>query len=410
MLSSTDVPAASSRTRVALYSHDTCGLGHMRRNLLIARTLVEALPDAEVLLISGAREATLFPVPPRVDILTLPALFKQPDGHYRARHFSFNVRDLIRLRGRIIRAALESFRPHLLVVDNVPRGAMGELTETLTYLRQSTSTRCVLGLRDVLDHPVRVHEEWNRAGNFHTLYDHYDAIWIYGDPTVYDTATAYRFPSDLQQRVVYTGYLNRCARREGSPPEWLDALPLSRQAPLRLCAVGGGQDGARLAEAFARTRHPGETTGLIVTGPFMAPSERERLCRRYGDRVRIIPFVPEATWLYERANRVVSMGGYNTVIELVALEKHPLIVPRLRPRQEQWIRARRLQELGLVDVLHPHEATPEALGHWLHLPRRPRPAPPPLNLNGLDRLPLLTRDLLSDATAHPLNTPHHAAV
>jgi len=49
--------------RISLYSHDTCGLGHMRRNLLIARTLMNTYPDANILLITGERDANAFPLP-----------------------------------------------------------------------------------------------------------------------------------------------------------------------------------------------------------------------------------------------------------------------------------------------------------------------------------------------------------
>ena len=75
----------SGPLRIALYSHDTMGLGHARRNGLIARALASAPLGAEVLLITGAREAGTFPLPPGVDCVTLPAYRKGRDGHYTAR-------------------------------------------------------------------------------------------------------------------------------------------------------------------------------------------------------------------------------------------------------------------------------------------------------------------------------------
>jgi len=50
------------------------------------------------------------------------------------------------------------------------------------------------------------------------------------------------------------------------------------------------------------------------------------------------------------------MGGYNTFCEILSLDKRALLVPRVNPREEQLIRARRAAELGLVDMLHPDEA------------------------------------------------------
>ena len=66
--------------RIALYSHDTMGLGHIRRNTLLAQTLIRPPLSADVLLVSGIRESGAFPLPRGIDSITLPAYQKQPDG------------------------------------------------------------------------------------------------------------------------------------------------------------------------------------------------------------------------------------------------------------------------------------------------------------------------------------------
>ncbi len=43
------------------------------------------------------------------------------------------------------------------------------------------------------------------------------------------------------------------------------------------------------------------------------------------------------------------MGGYNTFCEILSFDKPALIVPRIVPRQEQFIRATRAEELGLAE-------------------------------------------------------------
>ncbi len=68
------------KLRVALYSHDTMGLGHMRRNLLIAQTLMNCPSPPVILMIAGAREAGALPLPAGVDCLTLPSLGKDIEG------------------------------------------------------------------------------------------------------------------------------------------------------------------------------------------------------------------------------------------------------------------------------------------------------------------------------------------
>src|SRR3989442_9445285 len=359
----------SSRCRVALYSHDTMGLGHMRRNLLLAQALRHSRLQAVVLMIAGAREASLLTTTAGVDCVALPSLWKAGGGHYPPRHLAVSLEELLALRARTAGAALEAFDPDVLIVDNVPRGALRELDPVLESLRARGRTRLVLGLRDVLDDPVTLQREWARAQNQDAVRRYYDAVWVYGDPTVYDPVREYAFPPDVAAKVRYTGYLDQRARlkfvrHDGRGPA--AALGLS-PGWLALCLVGGGQDGAALAEAFVEAELPPDTNGLLVTGPCMPVGVRRRLMRSVASnpRRRVGSFGHEPTRLARRADRVGAMGGYNTVYQILSFEKPPLILPRVTPRQEQLIRAQRPPAFGLVDVLHPEGLSAAALSAWL---------------------------------------------
>jgi predicted glycosyltransferase len=129
----------------------------------------------------------------------------------------------------------------------------------------------------------------------------------------------------------------------------------------------------------------------------MPPEVRQRLCRRAAahPRLHVVPFVRDTGALLGRADRVIAMGGYNTVCEVLSYEKPALIVPRVQPRREQLIRAERLRDLGLLDLLHPEDVSPRALTEWLaqDLPPR-RPVRSRIDLNGLAKLPALLAELL----------------
>lgn len=400
-VSGTAVGTQPRPTRIALYSHDAMGLGHMRRNLLLAQTLAAPPLEATVLLITGAGEATAFGMPPNVDCLTLPALRKDARGGYHPRTLNIEFRELIDLRARTIRTSLEAFKPDVFIVDKVPRGVGRELTMALEHLRMSGSTRCVLGLRDILDEPEAVQREWLRDANEEAIARYYDAIWIYGDPQVYDAVQEYGFPPPVARKVSYTGYLDQRLRTttEDSNGEDLLArldLPGGR---LMLCLVGGGQDGARLAEAFSLAELPEDATGVILTGPYMPKSVQERLQRRArrNPRLRVVNFVSDPSPLLNRAERVVTMGGYNTVGEILAFGLHALIVPRTTPRLEQWIRAERLSELGLVDTLHPNSLAPARISEYLSREIGPHAQPcAQVDMNGLARLPGLLQELIDN--------------
>jgi predicted glycosyltransferase len=386
--------------RIAMYSPGVVGLGHLRRQLLIAQTLAKASPDPAILLIAETRQAGAFSIAQGLDCLILPALRKNSDGGFQPRSLGVGIDDLVALRTRTIHAALEAFNPDVFIGDKLPRGALGELDAALGLLRERR-TRYVLGLRDILDEPDVVARDWNRSGDLQAMRDHVDAIWVYGDPTVYDAVREYRLPADLAARARYVGYLDQRRRLEfadaARDPFSALQLPPGR---LALCLLGGGQDGALLAEAFAAAPFPADTNGVIVTGPFMEEEVKRRLRRAAArtPRLRVLELVHEPAVLVERADRIVAMSGYNTTCEILSFEKPALLVPRIRPRREQWIRAERLRAKGLVDVLHPDELTPAAIGRWLD---RDLPPPPParevIDFRGLDRLPRLLDEVMAAA-------------
>jgi predicted glycosyltransferase len=405
--------------RVAFYSHDTMGLGHMRRNLLLAQALKHSRLQAVVLMIAGAREASLLTTTAGVDCVALPSLRKDAHGQYHPRHLDVSLPELLALRAQTACAALEAFAPDVLIVDTVPRGAVRELDPVLESLRAKRRTRLVLGLRDVLDDPITLQREWARAENQDAVRRYYDAVWVYGDPTVYDPVREYAFAPEVAAKVRYTGYLDQRARlafgsRDGKDPAALLGLSPGR---LALCLVGGGQDGAALAEAFVEAELPPDTNGVLVAGPCMPVEVRQRLSRRTAGHAgrRIIPFLREPTRILRRADHVVAMGGYNTVCEILSFGKPALIVPRVKPRCEQLIRAHRLQALGLVDVLHPESLNPAALSSWLAgAPARVPPLRGRIDLNGLNRIPRLLEELLDSRPIRPARRRsraevHHAA-
>ncbi|MGH9271797.1 MAG: glycosyltransferase family protein [Ilumatobacteraceae bacterium] len=382
-------PDPDRRRRIALYSHDTVGLGHLRRNLAIASVLVQDSVPTDVLLISGSRESISFAVPDGIDFLTLPALAKR-DGAYTPRTLAATLAEVVDLRSRIIAAALTSFEPDVLIVDKVARGVCGELDLAMRCL--AGRTRCVLGLRDVLDDVSTTRTEWLASGLSRVVAERYDAVWVYGDPTVFDLTVEYGWTARITERLTFTGYL-----AHGRPGSSTPADPATPQAPYVLCLVGGGQDGVALADAFTAERLPEGREGVVVTGPYMDPVQRGRLVERAARRrdLTVYEFVEGCAGLIAGADAVVSMGGYNTVCELLAAGSRPLIVPRVKPRTEQLIRAKRLAARGLVDVLHPDRLTSAALAGWLGGSGRTVVATgTPVDLCGLARIPGLVDRLL----------------
>ena len=354
--------------RIALYSHDTMGLGHIRRTSLLARALRRPPLNAHVLLLSGIRESGAYPLPDGIDSITLPAYRKHGDGSYGARALGIPLDDLIALRSQTLAAALDAFAPDLLIVDNVARGALGELDASLARQR-ARGCRIVLGLRDIIDEPAAVARQWQKLRTLDTIRDYYDAVAAYG------LAAA-------DKPITYLGYPDPLQRAETGPAP-------DNEPPYALCLLGGGQDGYALAETFARTRLPDGWRGIILTGAMMPAAERAHLAELLAQNpaCETRDFTPEPLALMQGAAAIISMAGYNTTLETLALHKRTLLVPRIRPRQEQWLRASRLAEMGLAACLHPDELNPDTLAAWLAANHPPLPdARDHLDYHGLANL------------------------
>jgi predicted glycosyltransferase len=224
-------------------------------------------------------------------------------------------------------------------------------------------------------------------------------IWIYGDPTVFDPVRQYGFSPELAARVRYSGYFDQRLRLRWTA-EAVNPLPMLGLPPgkLVLCMLGGGQDGQQLAEAFASCRLPPDANGLLLAGPYLPQDARRRLHKLAAGRrrFRVLDFLGEPGLLLQHADRVIAMGGYNTVSEVLSFEKPALLVPRIAPRCEQLIRTERLRAMGLIDMLHPSKLTPAAISAWLARDVGPyRSAHEQLDFDGIGRLPRLFDELIA---------------
>lgn len=380
--------------RVVLYGHDTMGLGHLRRNLALASALRACGRPPEVLVVTGASEAGRFALPPGVDLLVLPGVAKHGDGAYRSRRLASPLADVVALRRDVLTAALTRYAPDLLVVDKVAHGFAGELEPALPLLRTG-GTRLVLGLRDILDAPTAAAAEWRRLQTTEALREHYDEAWVYGDRGVSDLGVDCRVPPSVAHLLRHSGFLG-----VGRPGAAAGPPPVAPGQRFVLGLLGGGQDGAALAHAFVAAPRPPGTAGVLVTGPYLPDAVRAALATatRSDPGLRLVDFCADPTAWARDAAAVVCMGGYNTVTEILTTDTPALVVPRVEPRTEQLVRARRLSERGLVDDVHPADLTPAVLGDWLATAsRRPRAPRTGVDLSGLDRVRSLAAAQLREA-------------
>ena len=399
--------------RVALYSHDAKGLGHLRRNLALAHHLARALPgltgrDVTGLVITGLAPGQEHRLPDGFDWLVLPGV-KKAEGTYLPQRLRITREDLTLVRSALLSGVLTTFTPDLLIIDRHPYGVHQELREPLARLRQANpGARVVLGLREVLDTPATVQREWEELGEADTLRRLIDEVWVYGDASVHDLNATGEAPTALQERMRYTGYLahGRDAAETTHGSEASEALAGNAEAAgaFILTTAGGGSDGVHLLRAAAAARVPDGYRHVVVTGPQLDAVLFHQVAQTAGPRTIVRRSWPGMSHHIQQAAAVISMGGYNTVSEILASETPALLVPRETPRLEQFIRATALKDAGAIDLLRVANLSAAALEDWLtdllsdqdagarsQLAGRRR-----LRLDGLETVPLLAAELVGD--------------
>lgn len=374
-------PATALR-RILLYSHDTYGLGHLRRNLAIAERLLKNRPGLQVVLMSGSTVAGRFRLPQGVTLVPIPPVVKVGAEQYKPRDSRFDIDLVRRARSAIMVDAAARLRPDVLLVDHAPQGMKSELLPVYSALRRtSPATRIVLGLRDVLDDPVRVRDTWASQGVYDTLASVFDRIVVYGSADLFDVVEAYGLGGTVSSRLVYCGYV--CRARD-------HRVPAAGGAGYVLGTVGGGGDGAEVLAATVAASSALRVRSLAVTGPLMSPADRSRLERQAGGDpgASLAEFIPDLGQSIRGAGAVVTMGGYNTLCELVSSGTPTVVVPRTRPRREQAIRAELFAGRGALSVVAPGPALATRLRAAIAaaLAAGPRRGPSPIDLGGLDRL------------------------
>lgn len=352
-----------STYNILMYSHDTYGLGHIRRTMAIANHLRDA--NTNVLILTGSPLAGRFKFPEQVDFVRIPGMIKRTNEEYQSLSIRIDPEQALSIRTNIILATAKTFQPDLFIVDKEPLGLKKEVLPTLEWFKaEDTATKTILGLRDILDDSEVIQNDW-REKNVYTYLDRlYDEIWVYGNKYIYNPIEMYQIPPKIHERVKFTGYIPRKAFPPGTRARVRKRYRIMDDDKFIVVTTGGGGDGFEVVDHFLEMHNYYPTTlpfkSMIITGPFMPKRTREDIKKRakkFG--IKTIPFHSRLEELMVAADLVVSMGGYNTICEILTHQTPALIIPRETPRQEQLIRARHLKGEGLLDFIPWTEVTPQ---------------------------------------------------
>ena len=354
----------SATIKILFYSHDTMGLGHLQRNLKIARKLKSVRPDLNIVLLTGSTYTSHFDRPAGIDYVHLPPVRKIGKEKYDAFYDEDSFESVFRGRKSVILKTIKDLSPDVFWVDHAPIGMKGELLPALEWISENKSSMLtVLGIRDIIDSPSNIIPLWKEQEIFNILRSFYDRIFIYGDREIFDPIREYDLTPDIIEKTYFTGYIMNTADDHSSSTMDLE-MPDKKRI---FVTIGGGEWAGEtiignLLEALNKYRNEIPFEISIVTGPLFPKSLWAQYSREAENlRVRLHKFVADIRPFISASDMVISTAGYNTVTDILGYGKKGLFIPRIKFRQEQILRSKRFAELGIVDTLHPDDVTPSSL-------------------------------------------------
>jgi len=346
--------------RIMMYSQDGLGLGHMRRTSSIANQIAQVRPDTAILTLADSQLGQFFETSKNHDYLKLPSIVKAGPGDWRAVSLPLPFADVHAMRRALIHSAVLSYQPHILLVDHMPHGAMGELIPTLEALRASGApTRVVLGLRDILDAPAVVRQRWQAEGAYDAIERYYDTVLVYGKREVFDLAEQYGFTPTVTERLHYTGYVCTPQAPRYTARVRAKYIPSSDgETKLIVAMAGGGADAypmmRALLDALPAINARQRSFLALIAGPFMpAELRRDLETRARGLPARVSMSVSDTLSYIAAADLTIAMAGYNTTMEILHAGKRAILIPRRGPSAEQRMRAQLFADQGWVEMIDP---------------------------------------------------------
>lgn len=332
--------------KFALYQQGARGYGRFARSIKLINVLNEIYVGCTGVLFSGTDLIFNFQLPNNIEVIKLLEIDKGLNQKYSQKYCGLDIDECLSIRSNRIKNAIYEFQPDVFFIDLIPTGVMNELKDVIIWMKDSNlSTKIILVTRDIIDSPNRTIIEWKKYDVYNFLDKYYDGIFVLGSKVVFDFCKEYKISGDLFLKVIHCNYF--------SQKYFLKSNNENKQEYEILVTLGGGIDGYRLVKLFLDLYKEEKWSfrALIILGQQFPIDFKKNIIARLPSSIEIIDFTESLVDFFIRSQQIICMGGYNTITELLALKKHPIVIPREAPTREQSIRSLRLNELSLISLI-----------------------------------------------------------
>ncbi|MEG3850099.1 glycosyltransferase [Microcoleus sp. herbarium19] len=391
--------------KLMFYCQHILGIGHLVRSMEIVRGLVA---DFQICFVNGGKAIAGFEVPAGVEVVNLPAI--ETDAEFENLSVVDDSRSLDEVqefRKNQLLQIFNSFQPDVLMVELFPFGRRRFSFELIPLLdrvkAQGRKTKVVCSLRDIV--VTKQDRERHEEKICKLMNQYFDLLLIHGDRQFQPLEESFSRISDLNCPVHYTGYVVQSSP-ENPVLNDEDKAALESDKPLILASIGGGRFGHELLDSLVESAPilqrivPHQIQ--IFTGPFFPEAKfaQMQLLVSTQPNINIQRYTPNLLAYMEKADMSISMGGYNTTMNILTTGVRAMMLPFVGNGDlEQTIRSQKLERLGILDVIHPADLEPQKFALKIVNCLMKTPKPVKIDLNGVDQTAGFLKGLV---TAQPV--------
>ena len=320
-----------TRLDYLLYAHDGRGLGHVSRTTAVGLALKRIYPKSRVLLITGSAKTQVMVGRGSLDWIKLPSyqtILTGGKSEGRDGEAGFYKSVLGNLRAEMIANMVKVLRPRCLLVDHNPLGKRQELRQALDQSGDS-DCRWLLGMRAIIGEDKAV---WSAetARIYHEYYQ--DVLW-YGDSNVLAAAPMQRIADHFGRPPVEMGYVSRV--RELAHLYKDDAVNGEKIG----CTVSlpwfGPHTTALLSSLHEALTTMGDKWGCCDL--YAEPSRSHEVKELFSpvSHCRVEPISDRYIGSLIKSKVALIYGGYNSILDVLALGRPALVVLRATRDREQ---------------------------------------------------------------------------
>jgi predicted glycosyltransferase len=352
--------------KILFYCQYHLGMGHLVRSVELMHSLAT---EFQVCFVKGGTDVEGLALPENVEVVTLPLLLSE-NRQVKVADPSQDLETVKQQRTEKLLQVFESFQPNYLIIEGYPFKKYQFEFESIPLLERVKASRkpvkVICSLRDVVMAQPYADRNAAIATTCQRLNQYFDLLLVHSDPHFHRLEESFPAVSDIHCPIHYTGFVAQPLLKESVWSEE-DVADFSRNRPMILVSVGGGQLGHHLLEAAIAAspmlkKHLPQHHLQVFTGPFI-PTEKFLTLQQAASEssnLTLRKFTPNLLAYMQEASLSISLGGYNTTMNILRTEVNAMILPSSKD-WEQTIRAEKLQSMGILRLLQPEDLQPKQL-------------------------------------------------